>query len=43
MQRSGLEWVFRFVTEPRRLAMRYLKHNPRFIFRFLRQLLAGPA
>jgi N-acetylglucosaminyldiphosphoundecaprenol N-acetyl-beta-D-mannosaminyltransferase len=43
MQRSGLEWVFRFVTEPRRLAMRYLKHNPRFIFRFLRQLLAKPA
>jgi N-acetylglucosaminyldiphosphoundecaprenol N-acetyl-beta-D-mannosaminyltransferase len=43
MQCSGLEWAYRFVTEPRRLAMRYLKHNPRFVFRFLRQLLAGPA
>ncbi len=43
MMRSGLEWVFRFVTEPRRLAMRYLKHNPRFVFMFLRQLLARPA
>jgi N-acetylglucosaminyldiphosphoundecaprenol N-acetyl-beta-D-mannosaminyltransferase len=30
MQRSGLEWAFRFVTEPRRLAWRYLKNNPRF-------------
>ncbi|MGD0800060.1 MAG: WecB/TagA/CpsF family glycosyltransferase [Terracidiphilus sp.] len=40
MQRSGLEWVFRFVTEPRRLALRYLKHNPRFILKFLHQLLA---
>jgi N-acetylglucosaminyldiphosphoundecaprenol N-acetyl-beta-D-mannosaminyltransferase len=39
MQRNGLEWVFRFVTEPRRLAMRYLKQNPRFVLRFLRQLL----
>jgi len=43
MQRTGLEWTFRFATEPRRLAMRYLKHNPRFVLRFLRQLLAGPA
>jgi N-acetylglucosaminyldiphosphoundecaprenol N-acetyl-beta-D-mannosaminyltransferase len=43
MMRSGLEWVFRFVTEPRRLAMRYIKHNPRFVIRFLRQLLAGTA
>jgi len=43
MMRSGLEWVFRFATEPRRLAMRYLKHNPRFILKFLRQLLAGRA
>jgi len=42
MQRCGLEWVFRFASEPRRLAMRYLKHNPRFVFKFLGQLLAGP-
>lgn len=38
MMRSGLEWVFRFVHEPRRLGGRYLKHNPRFIALFLRQL-----
>ncbi len=43
MQRCGLEWAFRFATEPRRLAKRYLKHNPRFILKFLRQLIAGPA
>lgn len=43
MQRNGLEWVFRFAAEPRRLAMRYLRQNPRFVFRFLRQLLAGTA
>jgi len=42
IQRSGLEWGFRLASEPRRLAMRYLKHNPRFIIKFLRQLLAEP-
>jgi N-acetylglucosaminyldiphosphoundecaprenol N-acetyl-beta-D-mannosaminyltransferase len=42
MQRSGLEWAFRFATEPRRLAMRYIKHNPRFLIKFLRQLLTEP-
>lgn len=31
MQRLGLEWVFRFAMEPRRLWKRYLWHNPRFI------------
>lgn len=30
MQSSGLEWLFRLVTEPRRLWRRYLRHNPRF-------------
>ncbi len=30
MQRSGLEWLFRLVTEPRRLWKRYLTNNPRF-------------
>lgn len=39
MMRSGLEWAFRFVTEPRRLAGRYLKHNPRFIGLVLWQLM----
>jgi N-acetylglucosaminyldiphosphoundecaprenol N-acetyl-beta-D-mannosaminyltransferase len=41
MRRAGLEWVYRFASEPRRLAMRYLKHNPRFILKFLGQLLSG--
>ena len=32
MQRSGLEWFFRLVTEPRRLWRRYLVNNPWFIW-----------
>jgi N-acetylglucosaminyldiphosphoundecaprenol N-acetyl-beta-D-mannosaminyltransferase len=31
MQNSGLEWAFRLCTEPRRLFVRYMKHNPRFV------------
>lgn len=30
MRGSGLEWMFRLATEPRRLWKRYLRHNPRF-------------
>jgi N-acetylglucosaminyldiphosphoundecaprenol N-acetyl-beta-D-mannosaminyltransferase len=37
MMRHGLEWIFRLVSEPRRLAKRYLKHNPRFVALFLKQ------
>jgi N-acetylglucosaminyldiphosphoundecaprenol N-acetyl-beta-D-mannosaminyltransferase len=37
MQRSGLEWLFRLASEPRRLWRRYLKNNPLFIFRFFCQ------
>lgn len=37
MQRSGLEWLFRLGTEPRRLARRYLSNNPRFVMRVLRR------
>jgi N-acetylglucosaminyldiphosphoundecaprenol N-acetyl-beta-D-mannosaminyltransferase len=33
MQRSGLEWLFRLGTEPRRLWKRYLIHNPLFVLR----------
>lgn len=40
MQRNGLEWLFRMVTEPRRLAGRYMRNNPVFIYLALRQLLA---
>jgi N-acetylglucosaminyldiphosphoundecaprenol N-acetyl-beta-D-mannosaminyltransferase len=39
MMRLGLEWLFRLVMEPRRLWRRYLKHNPRFVWLFARQLL----
>jgi N-acetylglucosaminyldiphosphoundecaprenol N-acetyl-beta-D-mannosaminyltransferase len=31
MQRAGLEWLFRLVTEPRRLARRYLVYNAKFL------------
>jgi N-acetylglucosaminyldiphosphoundecaprenol N-acetyl-beta-D-mannosaminyltransferase len=39
MMKSGLEWLFRFATEPTRLWRRYLKQNPRFVLHFARQLL----
>jgi N-acetylglucosaminyldiphosphoundecaprenol N-acetyl-beta-D-mannosaminyltransferase len=38
MQRSGLEWLFRVVQEPRRLGKRYLKSNPLFVLQLLLQL-----
>jgi N-acetylglucosaminyldiphosphoundecaprenol N-acetyl-beta-D-mannosaminyltransferase len=31
VQRSGLEWLFRLMTEPRRLAHRYLVYNSIFV------------
>lgn len=36
MQRNGLEWLYRFVTEPRRLWRRYLVYNTRFIWHVLK-------
>jgi N-acetylglucosaminyldiphosphoundecaprenol N-acetyl-beta-D-mannosaminyltransferase len=38
MQRAGLEWLFRLMTEPRRLAHRYLVYNSIFIARAFQQL-----
>lgn len=38
MQRSGLEWAFRLLMEPRRLWRRYRRIVPLFIVRFGRQL-----
>jgi len=38
MQQMGLEWLFRLMTEPRRLWRRYFRHNPRFVILFLLQL-----
>jgi len=43
MQRSGLEWSFRLVTEPRRLWKRYARNNPEFLWRIVRQLASRPA
>lgn len=39
MQRHGLEWLHRLVSEPRRLWRRYLVGNSRFIVGFAAQLL----
>lgn len=36
MQRSGTEWLYRFASEPRRLAKRYLWGNPRFVYAAVR-------
>ncbi len=42
MQRCGLEWLHRVVSEPRRLWKRYLVTNTLFIVGAARQLLRGP-
>jgi N-acetylglucosaminyldiphosphoundecaprenol N-acetyl-beta-D-mannosaminyltransferase len=39
MQRSGLEWCYRLVQEPRRLWRRYARYNPRFVSGFVREYL----
>jgi N-acetylglucosaminyldiphosphoundecaprenol N-acetyl-beta-D-mannosaminyltransferase len=39
MQRGGLEWFFRLMTEPRRLWRRYLVNNPLFLWLILLQAL----
>jgi N-acetylglucosaminyldiphosphoundecaprenol N-acetyl-beta-D-mannosaminyltransferase len=41
MQRAGLEWLFRFTQEPRRLWRRYVRYNPRFVAGFARQYVAS--
>ncbi|SFV28514.1 N-acetylglucosaminyldiphosphoundecaprenol N-acetyl-beta-D-mannosaminyltransferase [Devosia crocina] len=40
MREHGLEWLFRALSEPRRLGPRYAVVIPRFIFLLLRQALA---
>jgi N-acetylglucosaminyldiphosphoundecaprenol N-acetyl-beta-D-mannosaminyltransferase len=37
MQKVGLEWLYRTILEPRRLAMRYLKTNPHSLYLLLRR------
>ncbi len=41
MQRSGLEWFFRVCCEPRRLAGRYFRNNPLFVWRLIKDWLQG--
>ena len=39
MQRFGLTWLFRIVSEPRRLLGRYLKYNTLFLFYLARDTI----
>jgi len=39
MQRSGLEWLFRLLSEPRRLWRRYLLNNPLFVISVALQMV----
>jgi N-acetylglucosaminyldiphosphoundecaprenol N-acetyl-beta-D-mannosaminyltransferase len=41
MQRSGLEWLYRFAQEPSRMWRRYLIGNARFLRMVLREALRG--
>ncbi len=43
MQRRGLTWVYRLISEPRRLGPRYLKYNFLFLFYLLWDSLRGRA
>jgi len=43
MQRSGLEWLHRLASEPRRLWKRYLVTNSVYLWLAARQLLSGRA
>ena len=40
MQRTGTEWLFRLLSEPRRLLYRYTVVNSRFVWLLGRQILA---
>ena len=39
MQRSGLEWLYRLMSEPARLWRRYLIYNPKFVVCVLMQIV----
>lgn len=41
MQCSGMEWFFRVCCEPRRLAKRYFRNNPLFVWRLVKEWLGG--
>jgi N-acetylglucosaminyldiphosphoundecaprenol N-acetyl-beta-D-mannosaminyltransferase len=42
MQRLGLTWVYRLLSEPRRLFFRYLKYNTLFLYYLIRDTLIKP-
>lgn len=39
MKKSGLQWFYRLIVEPRRLWRRYLTNNPRFVWLAMLQLI----
>ncbi|MES2090195.1 MAG: WecB/TagA/CpsF family glycosyltransferase, partial [Pseudomonadota bacterium] len=39
MQHRGFEWLYRFATEPRRLARRYLETNSLFLAKIIKRAL----
>ena len=41
MQRRGLTWMFRILSEPRRLLGRYLRYNTLFLFYLAKEAFAG--
>ena len=40
MQRTGTEWLYRLIAEPRRLLRRYTVVNTKFVLLLARQILA---
>ncbi len=41
MQKTGLEWFYRFIQEPRRMWKRYLIGNSRFLYLVFREKMRG--
>jgi N-acetylglucosaminyldiphosphoundecaprenol N-acetyl-beta-D-mannosaminyltransferase len=41
MQKAGLTWLFRMITEPRRLAGRYVRYNSLFLYYLATDLVRG--
>ncbi len=42
VKRAGLQWLDRLIQNPRHLWWRYLRNNPAFVYRILRQLTRAP-
>lgn len=43
VQKVGLEWLFRLIGDPKRLAWRYISTNPRAFYRLVRHTRRGSA